>query len=91
MDNFSERVTLEGAGGQTDHTRSTFKPAPYPKFFGAYTLEILVHSGFQKNSKKFGPVLVAQSWVSVTKCSPLKPPPNPIRATWSFFSDVKIH
>ena len=24
MDNFSDRLTLEGAGGQTDDTRSTF-------------------------------------------------------------------
>ena len=26
MDNFSDRLTLEGAGGQTDDTRSTFRP-----------------------------------------------------------------
>ena len=26
MDNFLERPTLEGAGGQTDDTRSTFRP-----------------------------------------------------------------
>ena len=26
MDNFLERLTLEGAGGQTDDTRSTFRP-----------------------------------------------------------------
>ena len=26
MDNFSDRVTLEGAGGQTDDTRSTARP-----------------------------------------------------------------
>ena len=26
MDNFSERLTLEGAGGQTDDTLSTFRP-----------------------------------------------------------------
>ena len=25
MDNFSDKLTLEGAGGQTDDTRSTFK------------------------------------------------------------------
>ena len=25
MDNFSDRVTLEGAGGQTDDNRSTFR------------------------------------------------------------------
>ena len=26
MDNFSDRLTLEGAGGQTDHTMSAFRP-----------------------------------------------------------------
>ena len=26
MDNFSDRLTLEDAGGQTDDTRSTFRP-----------------------------------------------------------------
>ena len=26
MDNFSDRLTLEGAGGQTGDTRSTFRP-----------------------------------------------------------------
>ena len=31
MDNFSDRLTLEGAGGQTGDTRSTFRP-PSEKF-----------------------------------------------------------
>ena len=28
MDNFSDRLALEGAGGQTDDTRSFFRPPP---------------------------------------------------------------
>ena len=36
IDNFSDRLTLEGAGGQTHVTRSTFRPPP---------LKILGHNG----------------------------------------------
>ena len=32
MDNFLDMLTLEGAGGQTDDTRSTFRPPPPDKF-----------------------------------------------------------
>ena len=43
-------------------------------FFEACTQKILTHSGFrkfQKYAKNFDPVLVARTWVSATKCSPL--------------------
>ena len=33
MDNFSDRLTLKGAGGQTGDTRSTSSPPPPPKSF----------------------------------------------------------
>ena len=126
MDNFLERPTLEGAGGQTDDTRSTFRPpwklwgipvqtsyweggwhqncgnrslilfflgtdkeineignlfvnrsAPenfqFGKSFRANSHRILLHSGFRKKIEKLfenilDPILVAQSWVSATKC-----------------------
>ena len=38
MDNFSDRLTLEGAGGQTDDTRSTFRPP-----LGGITSKLWVH------------------------------------------------
>ena len=43
MENFSDRLTLEGAGGQTDHTRSTFRPPP-AKVWGVMVQNRLVAS-----------------------------------------------
>jgi len=56
MDNFSDRLTLEGAGGQTGDTRSTFRlrtrKFPMGNFFGANTQKILARSAFRKKIKK---------------------------------------
>ena len=43
MDNFSDRLTLEGAGGQTGDTRSTSSPPPPPKSFAKIWGEIGVN------------------------------------------------
>ena len=40
MDNFSDRLTLEGAGGQTNYTRLTFRHPP--ENFGVERLKLAI-------------------------------------------------
>ena len=72
MDNFLDMLTLEGTGGQTDDTRSTFTP----ENFGVYRFKLAMmymHRGPNAFFGKkwlwgsFDPVLVARSRVSATK------------------------